>query len=169
MVFLTFWGALRCEKSSARCEIGWPFGNNFLLKIEKLVSTDPKLSQKSEIVPFGIYVKLDAEKGRKSMPEGSQNDVKMYAEIIDCSCFYEKGGNAPNYLVYTRKRGSGHLKIGEKPSNICGKASSENEMPKGAKINRTRANIEPKIHPKLPKRAKAGGKGSPDRPKTLKK
>ena len=47
------------------------------------------------------------------MPEGSQNDVKMYAEIIDCSCFYEKGGNAPNYLFYNRKRCSGHLKMEE--------------------------------------------------------
>jgi len=73
------------------------------------------LSQRSEKVPFGIYVKLGAEKGRKNMPEGSQNDVKMYAEIIDCSCFYETGGNAPNYLFYNRKRVSGHLKMGEKP------------------------------------------------------
>ena len=120
MGFLTFWGALRCEKSSARCEIGWPSGNHFRLKIEKQVSTDPKLSQKSENLPFGIYVKLDAEKGRKSMPEGSQNDDKMYAEIIDCSCFYEKGGNAPNYLFYNRKRGSGHLKSHEKTlKNQC--------------------------------------------------
>ena len=125
MVFKTFWSAPRCEKSSARCEIGWPFGSHFRLKIEKQVSTDPKLSQKSENLPFGIYVKLDAEKGRKSMPEGSQNDVKMYAEIIDCSCFDEKGGNAPNYLFYNRKRGSGHLKMGAKLSKIGGKAGSE--------------------------------------------
>ena len=93
------------------------------------------------------------------MPEGSQNDVKMYAEIIDCSCFDEKGGNAPNYLFYNRKRGSGHLKMGAKLSNIGGKAGSEKEMPKGAKINRTIANAEPKIHPKLPKMAKGVPKG----------
>ena len=111
-VFKTFWGAPRCEKSSARCEIGWPFGNHFRLKIEKLVSTDPKLSQKSENLPFGIYVKLDAEKGRKSMPEGSQNYVKMYAEIIDLSCFYEKCENVPNYLFYNR---TWYLKMGENP------------------------------------------------------
>ena len=72
------------------------------------------MSQKSEKVPFGIYVKLGAEKGRTNMPEGSQNDVKMYAEIIDCSCFDEKGGNAPNYLFYNRKRGCEHQKIEDK-------------------------------------------------------
>ena len=95
------------------------------------------------------------------MPEGSQNDVKMYAEITDFSCFYEKGQNTPNYLFYNRKRGSGHLKMGAKLSEICGKAGSEKEMPKGAKINRTIANAEPKIHPELPKMAKGGAKGLP--------
>ena len=48
------------------------------------------------------------------MPKGSQNDAKMDAEIIDCSCFCEKGENAPNYLFYNRKRGSGHLQLEEK-------------------------------------------------------
>ena len=46
---------------------------------------------------------FDAEKGRKSMPKGSQNDAKMDAEIMDCSCFCEKGENVPNYLFYNRK------------------------------------------------------------------
>ena len=44
----------------------------------------------------------------------SQNDVKMYAEIIEFSCFYGKGENTPNYLFYNRRRGSGHLKMEEK-------------------------------------------------------
>ena len=94
------------------------------------------------------------------MPEGFQNDVEMCAEIIDFSCFYEKDGNAPKYLFYNRKRGSGHLKIEEKLSTINGKSRSEKDMPKGAKTSQKGANIESKIHQKLPKRAKGGQRAS---------
>ena len=81
----------------------------------------------------------------------------MDAEIIDCPCFCEKGENAPNYLFYNRKRCSGHLKIEEQLSKINGKATSEKDMPKTSQKG---ANIESKIYPKLPKRAKGGQRAS---------
>ena len=54
------------------------------------------------------------------MPKGYQNDAQMDAQIDEFSYFFEKGGNARNYLFYNRKRGSGHLKMHEKSiQNQC--------------------------------------------------
>ena len=61
-----------------------------------------------------IDVKISIKKWRKSMPKGSQNDVKMEPKIIDFSCFFEKGENARNHCIYKLKRGSRHVKSNEK-------------------------------------------------------
>ena len=42
----------------------------------------------------------------------------MEPKINEFSYFFEKGENAPNYLFYNRKRGSGHLKSHAKSMKI---------------------------------------------------
>ena len=43
----------------------------------------PKGAKSPEKGHLKIHAKMDAEKGAKSMPKGSQNDAKMDTEIID--------------------------------------------------------------------------------------
>ena len=67
-----------------------------------------------------MHAKTDAKKVKKSDAERVQNEVKIDAEIIDFSYFFEKGENARNYLFYNIKRGSGHLKMHQKSiQNRC--------------------------------------------------
>ena len=67
-----------------------------------------------------MHAKIDAEKVSKIDAKRVQNEAKIDAEIIDFSYFFEKGENARNYLFYNIKRGSGHLKMHQKPiQNPC--------------------------------------------------
>ena len=70
---------------------------------------------KSEKMPFGIYVKLDAEKGRKNMRGGSQNDVKMSPPNIVNVSVGERGSQiGPNFRlvnVSVGEQGSQFYKI----------------------------------------------------------
>ena len=54
----------------------------------------------------------------------------MDAKIDGCSCFFEEGENARNYLFYNRKRGSGHLKIDEKSIQNPSKIDAKQNMQK---------------------------------------
>ena len=67
--------------------------------------------QKSKKCHPKKHAKIDAEKVSKNDAKRVQNEAKIDTEIIDFSCFFEKGENARNYLFYNIKRGCGHLKM----------------------------------------------------------
>ena len=70
--------------------------------------------QKSKKCHPKNHAKIDAEKVLKIDAKRVQNEAEIDDEIIDFSCFFEKGENARNYLFYNIKSGSGHLKMHQK-------------------------------------------------------
>ena len=60
------------------------------------------------------HPKIDAEKVSKFDAKRYQNDIKMDAEINDCSQLFEKGENAPDPLFSNEKRGAGHANSDQK-------------------------------------------------------
>jgi len=69
----------------------------------------------------------------------------MDAKIDDFSCFFEKGENARNYLFYNIKRGSGHLKLNEKPVQNLSKINTKKKHVKSMEND---AKMELKWRPK---------------------
>ena len=80
------------------------------------------------------------------MPKGYQNDAQMDAQIDEFAYFFEKGGNARNYLFYNRKRDSEHLKMHEKSiPNRCKIDARKSD----AKSMENNAKMHPKWEPKF--------------------
>ena len=67
-----------------------------------------------------MHAKTDAKKVSKIDAKRIQNEAKIDAEIIDFSYFFEKGENAPDPVFSYIIRGSGYLKLHQKPiQNRC--------------------------------------------------
>ena len=63
---------------------------------------------------------IDTDKVPNNDAKRLQNDTKVDAKINDCSHWFENRENAPNYLLYNIKRGSGLFKTHEKSiQNLC--------------------------------------------------
>ena len=65
-------------------------GATFDQKSKRVAQGRTSGAKSAENYHFKIHAKMDAEKGTKSKPKGSQNDAKMDAQIDESSCFLNK-------------------------------------------------------------------------------